>query len=149
MKMHVESTLTTHVYSVSEDAPLHEVYRDMEGQHIRHVAVVKDNRLVGIVSDRDILLRAQLKQGKVEIPVEMKISDAMRREVVTCTKATRLGDVADIFIERKIDCLPVLGADGNLVGMITTTDLLAEFRRSEGVSDTSTDKLGFHIQSLV
>lgn len=149
MNMHVEKTLTTNVYSVGEDAPLLDVYRYMEDQRIRHVAVVNGKKLVGIVSDRDILLRAELKLGKIEIPPAMKISDVMRREVLTCTKDARLGDVADIFIEKKIDCLPVLGVDGHLVGMITTTDLLVEIRRREGVSDTSADKFGFQIQPIV
>ena len=92
---------------------------------IRHFPVVDDRgHLVGVVSDRD-LLRAF---GHVDAK-RVKIADVMTTDVVTVPDYLQAAEAADILLERKIDCLPVVGDDGRLLGLISATDFLELARR--------------------
>lgn len=99
-------------------------------RQIRHVPVVEQGQLIGIVSDRDLRdasthpavysllldLLASLDRGAVE--------QIMIREVVTVPPHTAVAEAAKLMRERNIGCLPVV-QEGRLVGIVTTSDLLA------------------------
>ena len=60
----------------------------------------------------------------------------MTKDVVTTTPDTALGEAARIFVQRKIGCLPVVGPDGTLLGLVTETDLIsAAFLDDEGAEE--------------
>ncbi len=82
-----------------------------------HLPVVDEGRVVGIVSERD-LLRAT--------PAGPTIASAvMSRPVCTVDVATPLSEAARMLLDRRIGCLPVVDADGRLVGIVTTSDFVA------------------------
>ena len=54
----------------------------------------------------------------------------------TCRRATPVSDVATLMIENKIDCLPVVDHDDDLVGLVTSSDLLALLRDRESADET-------------
>ena len=101
-------------------------------RQIRHVPIVENGKLVGILTDRTLReasthpavynllldLLASLDRGTVE---EIMIRD---EEVVTVPPDTSVRSAARLMRERKVGCLPVV-QDGRLVGMVTTSDLLA------------------------
>lgn len=99
---------------------------------VRHLPVLDDDqRVVGIVSDRDLLAAAMTSVLDFD-PVSrrtflrsIEVAEVMTKEVVTVTPNTELGEVARIFVERKIGCVPVVGARGELLGLVTETDLIA------------------------
>jgi acetoin utilization protein AcuB len=84
--------------------------------------VVEGQRLVGIVSDRDILLRAVAMRDDIVVP-DVSVSEVMSRDVLTCNTESQIGHVAATMLEHKIDCLPVVN-QGELVGLITSSDLM-------------------------
>ena len=92
----------------------------MEEKRIRHLPVTSAGRLVGILSNRDVL-------RFTGSPEEQTIScgEAMTSAPITCTAATMVSRVAEQMLEHKIDALPVLSDNGNLIGLVTTSDLLA------------------------
>ncbi len=93
---------------------------------IRQIPVVKDGRLVGIVTDRDLriaLLRPTLKVGEV-----------MSSNPVTIIEDAPVEEAARIICNRKFNALPVVSKTGELVGIITVTDIL----------DSLINLLGFH-----
>jgi len=99
---------------------------------VRHLPVLDDDQcVVGIVSDRDLLAAAMTSVLDFD-PVSrrtflrsIEVAEVMAKDVVTVTPDTELGEVARIFALRKIGCVPVVGARGELIGLVTETDLIA------------------------
>jgi acetoin utilization protein AcuB len=89
----------------------------------RQLPVVKDGMLIGIVTDRD--LRAALSQP------DLTVGDVMTSNPVTILEDATVEEAARIIRGRKFGSLPVVSKTGNLVGIITVTDILNLLRFSE------------------
>lgn len=99
---------------------------------VRHLPVVDDEqRVIGIVSDRDLLASAMTQvldfdpQSRRTFLRSIDVGEVMAKDVVTVTPDTELGEVARILALRKIGCVPVVGPRGELIGLVTETDLIA------------------------
>jgi CBS domain-containing membrane protein len=96
---------------------------------IRHIPVVELGRLVGLITERDLMGAAAthifgLKQrSKSALLKSVLIKDVMKKRVVTVEPETPIKDAAHLMAEKKIGCVPVVSA-GALVGLVTTTDVL-------------------------
>jgi len=96
---------------------------------IRHIPVTDGGRLVGIITERDLIGAAAsqifgLKQkSKSALLKSVLLKDVMKKRVVTVTPGTPIKDVAHLMADKKIGCLPVI-SEGLLVGLVTTTDVL-------------------------
>ena len=108
--------------------------RLMQSKQIRHLPIVEKDKLVGIVSDRDmrsvlvtlkIDAEAQAEAGPGHHP-EIVMRDIMTEDVITTNPPATLAETADTLVSRKFGALPVI-ADGRLVGIITECDLLRLF----------------------
>lgn len=92
----------------------------MSWSNVRHLPVVARGEVVGIVSERDLLGWRQLgAKAAGSAPIE----DVMRRPPVTVDADAPLATAVSVMVGRNLGCLPVLD-QGQLVGIITTTDLL-------------------------
>src|ERR1700761_848875 len=110
------ASMTREVVVVGTQMPLKAAWSLMRERRIRHLPVVLGGRLVGILSDRDVLLRATADaDGSVEVPVD-PVALAMTPAVVTCGPDAKVSELASRMIEHKIDAIPVLGAKGALIG---------------------------------
>ncbi len=97
---------------------------------IRHLPVLEDERLVGIVSQRD-LLAASLSTSFDFEPSNRRafirsidVEEVMTEEVETTTPGTRADEAGRRMLELQVGCLPVLDEEGTLVGLLSETDLL-------------------------
>jgi len=96
---------------------------------IRHIPVLDDGRLVGLLSERDLIGAAAnqifgLKQkSKSALLKTVLIKDVMKKKVITVTPNMNIKDAAHLMATKKIGCVPVV-TEGALVGLLTTTDIL-------------------------
>lgn len=86
---------------------------------IRHLPVVKDGKLVGLVTQRDLLRAAANHPPRTTLATEI-----MTVEPTTASTDTTLVHAAQVMLENKFGCLPVCKPDGTLIGIITEADFV-------------------------
>jgi acetoin utilization protein AcuB len=128
--MRVAAAMTREVVTVPPELALSACWSIMQRRRIRHLPVVAHARLVGILSDRDVLLRSRADQAGL-VPDAMSAEQAMTAVPVTCRASTTVAEAASLMIEQKIDALPVVDASGHLTGLVTSTDLLSLLTEDE------------------
>lgn len=120
----VGDLMSTAVISVRTSDPVTEARVQMELGVFHHLPVVDDRgRLVGILSDRDLLRAARLHQPQ-------KVADVMTRDVVTVRPQEPAHRAAAAMLDHKISSLLVVDNAGTLVGVVTLTDYVELARRA-------------------
>ena len=100
----------------------------MKENKIGGIPVVDDqNKLVGIVTNRDLRFEKDLK---------LSIQQVMTSENIVTTEATDLENAEKILQENKIEKLPVVNSDNKLVGLITFKDIIKNRMRPNACKDT-------------
>jgi len=123
-ELRVRDLMSTALLTVNADETIAEAHAEMEVGVIRHLPVVDDRgRLVGVLSDRDIL-------GVLSSKKPRKVADVMSRDVITTTPEANAHVAADLMLDHKISSLPVVDDTGALVGIVTQTDYLELARRA-------------------
>ena len=121
--MLVSDTMTKKVFRVREDDPLPAIYERMEALGIRHVPVTRKDKVVGIISDRDVLKHSLLDGHRLVVP-DLTAGQVMTPDVVCCSPSTLVGTVAGKMVARKIDAVVVTKSRGVLAGIVTSTDIM-------------------------
>ena len=120
--------MTRNVVTVHPQDYLVDVRKSMQDQGIRHIPVVDSGKLVGIVSLNTIRDAAPSKATDLSIHEvhyllsKMKISEVMKRDVITCGPGDHVEDVAKIMQTKRIGAVPVV-EKGQLVGILTNDDM--------------------------
>jgi CBS domain-containing protein len=128
----VVTEMTQKVMFALEKDQLADVWVSMLSLGVRHVPVVREEKVVGIISDRDILLLGRPeKGGKLSLPAKT-MEEVMTREVISCGVGDSIGKVAATMVKERIDALPVVTEKGKLIGIITSTDLLRLLQNRDG-----------------
>ena len=131
--MLVEEVMTAHTRTVRPDQSLSDVRSIFEEEGFRHLPVMGNDGLVGMISHTD-LMRVTYGAHIAEADFEVNnlilettiVSEAMSKEVKTIDPSSDLKEAARIMRKYKIGCVPVL-ENGNLLGLVTTTDVLSAF----------------------
>lgn len=118
--MQVRSYMSMSPVTIRSDAGYADAFEIMQKQHLHHLPVLdRGEKIVGILTRRDLQLAAQHFR---DAPVE--VSEVMHTPVVTISPDETLAVAARQMIEHQIGGLPVLESDGQMVGILTETDLL-------------------------
>ena len=133
--MIIKEIMKSDLTSISTDTKLNDAYRLMQKQNIRHLPVVEGNKLVGIVTDRDLRLSTS-RLAKHPFEPEEAVKQIMSYPVKTTHPSDPIESAAQLMRELKIGCLPVV-EDGRLVGMVTITDMLDALLLLTGVHQPS------------
>lgn len=127
--MRVQDWMTTNLEVVSPEDTLLHARTLMRQRKMRHLPVMADSRLVGILSDRDLRDYSPSKCTPCHAQEEaceldaMSVGEVMQRVKVGIHPKTPLNVAAARLLQARVGCLPVIEG-GRLVGMLTTTDLL-------------------------
>jgi len=103
----------------SDDIALAESLLRLGG--IRHLPVVRDRRLVGILTQRDVLRCGASGRAGAR---EQRVADVMTKDPTSVRPGMGLAQAARLMLERKFGCLPVCEDDGTLVGIVTEADFV-------------------------
>ncbi len=120
--------MTRQVLTVTPTTSIGDAIRVARNNHIRHLPVVEDGKLVGIVSERDLRLAAppvwSEERDALRAALETKhVSECMTRHVIKASPSTPVEEAARLLYENRIGALPVIDGE-ELVGILTETDLL-------------------------
>jgi acetoin utilization protein AcuB len=131
--------------TVTPDIPVDEAASAMKKGHFRRLPVVENGKLVGFLSDKDIMRVAPSPATTLSryearsLLAKLKIRDIMSKEVISVNEDATIEEAALIMYNNKIGGLPVVSSVGAVVGVITETDIFKTF----------VDVMGLSIDSLV
>jgi CBS domain-containing protein len=118
--MKVKDMMHKGVEYVAPNARLHMIAKKMRDADIGAIPVCEDGRAVGMVTDRDIAIRA-LANGKDISKIEAR--DVMSRNVISCRDSEEAEDALRVMESKKIRRLPVVNDAEKLIGMISLGDI--------------------------
>ena len=144
--MNVREIMTTDVVQVGTETPLREVARTLAEHNISGVPVVADGAVVGVVSETDILFKERgptapdgllarvldpfsaKERAKVEA---LSAGDAMSSPAKTIAPWRSVASGATKMLDEEVNRLPVIDADGALIGIVSRADLVRAFVRAD------------------
>ena len=147
--MLVEGRMSRPVISIHPEMPILDARNLFKQERIRRAPVIKNGKLVGIVSDKDLTNATPSQATSLSIwemnylLSKITVKDIMIKDVITIDEDTPIEQAARIMADNKIGGLPVL-RDGKVVGMITETDLFKVFLELMGARE-----VGVRVTALV
>lgn len=120
--MRIKDVMTSEVDLVGPDTTVAEAARVMRDDDVGALPVAEDGRLVGMITDRDIIVRAIADHAG---PSHTLVGDVMSPEVLYCFDDEAVDEVAANMAAQQIRRLPVINRDQHLVGFVSLGDLAA------------------------
>ena len=126
--MFVSDWMTRKVLTISPDDGIYDAIKLLKAKRIKHIPVVKEGRLKGILSDRDLKEFSPSKATALDVYelhyllAKTKVKEIMKTKVITTTSDTAIEKAAELMCDKNIGCLPVL-EDSKLVGIISDRDI--------------------------
>ena len=119
----VADVMTRDVRTMSPGDSVVDAARCMDEMNVGVIPVCEDGRLVGIVTDRDIVVRGVAQQGEVRT---MKIADVMSAHVRCAREDDEVDKVLSEMAEAQIRRVPVVGGDQRIIGIVSLGDIAAK-----------------------
>ena len=138
--MQVGERMSHPIISISPDMPVHDALDMFKREHIRRAPVVKNGKLVGIVSDHDLLNASPSPASSLSVwemnylLSKITVAEVMSKKVLTVDEETPIEEAARIMADNKVGGLPVM-RDSHVVGIITETDLFKIFLEFMGARE--------------
>lgn len=133
--MKASRVMTREVHCVTPEVPLARAWKLMTDLRVRHLPVTFEAKLVGILSDRDLLVRAaRTGDGQLSFP-ELPVGEAMTVNPVAVPSTTPVSKLAALMLEHRVDSLPIVDLEGQLWGLVTSTDLIELLVEPEALND--------------
>lgn len=124
----VRDVMTPSVRTASPSQSLAEAAQMMKSEDVGSIPVVEDDRLVGIVTDRDIAIRAVAEDVD---PKATRIGDIASRELITVEAGQDLDEALELMARHQVRRLPVIEEGGQLVGILTQADVALEAKEKD------------------
>lgn len=128
--MFVADIMTEKVHKIAPTDTLGEVRKIFKEVRYRHLLVEENDKLVGIVSDRDVLARVSPfldtpeENEKDRALLKTPVANFMSKDIITVDRKTIIECASILLIENNISCLPVVKNDNEIDGILSWKDLL-------------------------
>jgi CBS domain-containing protein len=123
--MQLQDVMTSAIQDIQPNATLMEAAAKMKSFNVGAIPVCEDNRLIGMITDRDITVRA-VAEGRD--PRRTKVRDAMTKDVCFCYADDSVESAAKLMEDRQIRRLPVFDRTGRAIGIVSLGDLAVRNR---------------------
>ena len=129
--MKAKDIMSEEVFSINADESIWEALNIMSRAEIRHVPVLSDDRVVGMISDRDVRSFEVPYDESVKDPMnaierlEQSVSGLVERELISVHPESSLSEVIEVMLAEKVGALVVVDpASGSLEGVVSYIDIL-------------------------
>ncbi len=116
--------------TISGEATIYDVVKIMAEQNIGFLVVVENGRMVGVLSERDVV-RSLAERGNLSV----KVSDICKRDIITLQADATLEEAAEKMGKHGIRHIVVVNKSGELVGVVSVRDLIQELYASGSETD--------------
>ncbi|MFW6368958.1 MAG: CBS domain-containing protein [Myxococcota bacterium] len=130
----VEDLMSENPFTLNQGSTLAEAWDMMETSHVRHVPILdQDGALVGLLTERDVLravgpaLENLPLQARNELLADTPVEDVMVHDPETVMPDDDLVSAAQTLLDNKYGCLPVVGREMGLTGILTESDFVRYF----------------------
>lgn len=136
--MKIERLMNKKVVTVTMDDSLKVVKNIFENTGFHHLLVVESDKLLGVISDRDVLKAISPNIGTAaETPkciamLNKKAHQIMSRKPITLTPDASAYDAISIFINEKISCIPIVNDEFKVMGILSWRDILKALEKNRG-----------------
>ncbi len=150
--MFVGKKMSRNLITVTPETSILKAKNFLKEKQIDQLPVVDGKRLVGIITDRDIRDNSPSPATTLSVHElnyllsEIKVKKVMTKKVFTTTPGTTIEEAARVINEKHVNSLPVVAGD-ELVGLITTCDLLNVLLDFMGVHNTPSCRIGLKLSS--
>ncbi len=133
--MKVKQLMSNPVVTVDMDDSINTIKRLFEETRFHHLLVVENNKLIGVISDRDLL---KILSPKIDTPaatagdlavLERKAHQIMTRKLISLEETASVNDAVDIFNQHSISCIPIINESKKPVGILSWRDIMQELGR--------------------
>jgi acetoin utilization protein AcuB len=128
--LRVDLVMTTELVTVGPDETLGEVREVFDTHCFHHLIVIEHHKVIGIVSDRDLLKHLSPFVGKLSeraqdaFTLQRRVHQVMSRNVVSIRADTDIAQATRLMLDHGVSCLPVIDERQHLIGLVTWRDLL-------------------------
>ena len=135
--MSVQQIMTTKIVTVELDDSLAMVKEIFDNLKFHHLLVVESQKLVGVVSDRDLLKALSPNLGTIsatlkdEATLNKRVHQIMTSKLITLHPDATIGDAVNLFNTHKISCIPVVDNEFRPLGIVSWRDLLRAVAASD------------------
>ncbi len=128
--MNVASIMTRNVLTVEMDYSI-QIIRDIfKNFEFHHILVLKNHKLIGVISDRDLIDREE----RDTITLDKKAHEIMSRNLIAVDVETSIKKASDLILENNISCLPVISPQSSVEGIVSWKDILKFIRKTKSVT---------------
>lgn len=123
--IHAAQIMSRPVTVLHQDTPVAQAWKTLQERQVYQAPVINDaNRLVGMVSEREMLTVIDLDGDRVLENLRRRVADVMTTPVVTAGPVTELRRIAAVMLEGGFTAVPIVGESQQIVGIVSRTDVL-------------------------
>lgn len=121
---HASEIMSSPVFTISPELSVKDAWMKFDEKKVHHMPVLSnESKIIGIVSDKDLLKKLIISDDKIETARDFLVKDIMSTDVIATTPVTDIRRIAKVMLDHHIDAMPII-TDDTIIGIITRSDIL-------------------------